>query len=210
MTALYESHIEENSLELYAMGRLPEEQTCSLEEHLLLCEDCQDRLAQFDEFLRAFRHVTQRSPEPELNPWHRFREAIGAVFSMRPMYAFGAVATAALALVILVPREQQTLGTYQVALESTRSASNPAVASVPPQHKLDLKLDLRGVPKKDRYQVTIADAEGETVFTASAEPQNQQLPVSTDKGLRAGQYWVRVSEPAAPHALLREYSLTVK
>jgi anti-sigma factor RsiW len=48
-------HISEDWLERYSMGTLPEPQSGSLEEHLLICEDCQDRLRFLDQFIAAFR-----------------------------------------------------------------------------------------------------------------------------------------------------------
>ena len=46
-------HIDEDDLEAYALDRLPEEAAAPIEEHLLICEECQDRLLEWDEFLRA-------------------------------------------------------------------------------------------------------------------------------------------------------------
>ena len=49
------SHITGDDLELYAMERLPESVAAPVEEHLLLCEECQARLADFDAYVRAMR-----------------------------------------------------------------------------------------------------------------------------------------------------------
>ena len=48
-------HQSEDALELYAMGTLPDSETGPLEEHLLVCHECQDRLREMDEFLAAIR-----------------------------------------------------------------------------------------------------------------------------------------------------------
>jgi hypothetical protein len=48
-------HIPEDHLELYALDRLPEADAAPVEEHLLVCEVCQERLAKWDEFVRAMR-----------------------------------------------------------------------------------------------------------------------------------------------------------
>jgi len=50
-------HILEDSLEQYAMGKLPDSETGPLEEHQLVCHECQDRLWETDKFLAAFRAV---------------------------------------------------------------------------------------------------------------------------------------------------------
>lgn len=48
-------HISEDDLERYALGCLPEAQEAPLEEHLLVCEECRDRLARWDEYVGAMR-----------------------------------------------------------------------------------------------------------------------------------------------------------
>ncbi|MDZ7638361.1 MAG: hypothetical protein U5J83_08950 [Bryobacterales bacterium] len=57
----WEQHIDEDLLELYAMGRLPETQAAPLEEHLLLCEQCRESLTQLDDFVRA---LASAKPDP--------------------------------------------------------------------------------------------------------------------------------------------------
>ena len=44
----------------YAMNRLPDAGLVPVEEHLLVCHDCQDRLVGIDEFLAAFEDTLGR------------------------------------------------------------------------------------------------------------------------------------------------------
>ena len=44
------AHISEDTLERYAMNQLPDAELAPVEEHLLVCTDCQDRLAGIDRF----------------------------------------------------------------------------------------------------------------------------------------------------------------
>lgn|GEM_PF-2059286 len=46
-------HIPEDSLEQYAMGAFPEPEAGPLEEHLLICTACQERLQQTDDYVAA-------------------------------------------------------------------------------------------------------------------------------------------------------------
>ncbi len=48
-------HIPEDLLETYAMGQLPAPHCAPLEEHLLICPNCQIRLEKTDEFVCAVR-----------------------------------------------------------------------------------------------------------------------------------------------------------
>ena len=44
-------HIDNETLESYAMKKLPETEAAPVEEHLLICHGCQVRLARIDSFL---------------------------------------------------------------------------------------------------------------------------------------------------------------
>ena len=48
-------HILDDDLEAYSLGRLAAAATAPAEEHLLACADCRDRLARWDEYIRAMR-----------------------------------------------------------------------------------------------------------------------------------------------------------
>jgi hypothetical protein len=52
-------------LEIYALGHMNERACARLEEHLLVCHRCQDRLAEMDEYIRAARTAAALlSPDP--------------------------------------------------------------------------------------------------------------------------------------------------
>jgi hypothetical protein len=48
-------HISEDDLERYAMRSLPAPESVRLEEHLLICHPCQDRLRETDEYVAAMK-----------------------------------------------------------------------------------------------------------------------------------------------------------
>ena len=50
-----EDHIPEDSLEAYAMGKIPVLDRASLEEHLLVCPTCQTQLEETTEYIRLVR-----------------------------------------------------------------------------------------------------------------------------------------------------------
>lgn len=52
-------HIPEDLLERYAMGMLSDSETGPLEEHLLVCHECQDRLRAVDEYVAAIRAAAE-------------------------------------------------------------------------------------------------------------------------------------------------------
>ena len=53
MNAGFNHHFSLECLEEYAMDMLSEEDCTFLEEHLLICSSCQDRLADADEYIRV-------------------------------------------------------------------------------------------------------------------------------------------------------------
>lgn len=53
-------HIEPEKFELYALGRLPEAEAAPLEEHLLVCHQCQDELVRLDGELARLKAALER------------------------------------------------------------------------------------------------------------------------------------------------------
>jgi uncharacterized CHY-type Zn-finger protein len=53
-------HIAEDALEQYAMGAFPELEAGPLEEHLLICSVCQDRLQTTDHYVAAMCAAAKR------------------------------------------------------------------------------------------------------------------------------------------------------
>ena len=53
-------HIEDDLIERYSMGRLTEPELSEVEEHLLICTQCQERVEAEDRFTRAARAALSR------------------------------------------------------------------------------------------------------------------------------------------------------
>ena len=68
-------HIPEDWLERYSLGTLEEPLMAPLEEHLLICHLCQDRLVETDDFLEAMRAAAapetkqKGNGDQSFNPW---------------------------------------------------------------------------------------------------------------------------------------------
>jgi hypothetical protein len=54
------THIDPDKLELYALGRLTETEVGAIEEHLLVCHQCQDELEQIDSDIAHLKDVLKR------------------------------------------------------------------------------------------------------------------------------------------------------
>jgi len=55
-------HADEESLERYSMGTLAERESAPLEEHLLICQTCRDRLEFLDTYQRSMRAALKSVP----------------------------------------------------------------------------------------------------------------------------------------------------
>jgi anti-sigma factor RsiW len=66
-------HVDQEELESYSMGRIPEEECVRLEEHLLVCDSCRKRLAETDLFIASMRLACARlraGARPKKTPRH--------------------------------------------------------------------------------------------------------------------------------------------
>src|SRR5690242_15795072 len=61
----WSTHIGEEELESYAMASLARDRYTSLEEHLLVCQNCRDRLDAADAYVHSVRAAEQQVKEPE-------------------------------------------------------------------------------------------------------------------------------------------------
>src|SRR5438045_3489064 len=56
------AHPSEDLLELFVLGRLKNDDLASLEEHLLLCNECQESVEEIDAFVYATRRAASQLP----------------------------------------------------------------------------------------------------------------------------------------------------
>jgi hypothetical protein len=179
-----------------------------LEEHLLICAGCQDRLEETDAYILALRAV---APElrKERAPWlERLLPQSWNPSRLRlPVWA-GAAAMAALVVVTgsrwttssVAPKEPVV-----IALETSRGVDPIAPARAASGSPLVLSFDLSELPSYLSYQVEIVDSTGRKVWGSSAEARNGTLRQSVEQAPGKGNYFVRLYAPN--RELLREYSL---
>ncbi len=60
-----DQHISEDVLESYSMGKLSDEESAPMEEHLILCPVCRARLDETDEFIRATKAAASGLNPPQ-------------------------------------------------------------------------------------------------------------------------------------------------
>lgn len=186
-------HPTEEVLELYALGRLEEDRLGSVEEHLLVCEDCRQAVEQAEEYAQVMRAALEADRrEGSVRSDARF-------WSRKPVWVGSVAVAAGLAFVVLAPRMSSP--PLDVSLDAVRSS---AVSTAPAARTLTLHPDRRGLPAPP-YRVEIVDSEGRLVFQGTSEGDGERVRVRTNRKFPAGQYWVRFYSSSGE--LLREFGL---
>ena len=194
-------HATADAIELYSLGRLGEAETAALEEHLLLCPECQARVEAEDSFIAAARGALER-PAGLAAPSIPATETRSRRW---PLFTFGALAavTAATAFVLLLPQRQ--IEEVQLAarrgVEEVRSRAHSGAP-------LRLRIDANELPPANAFRVEIVTPSGAATWTGNATTQGGVLVVNAP-ALAPGLYWVRL-HAAGSDDLLREFSLAIE
>ena len=205
-------HAADDVLERYSMGKLPEGEIEPFEEHLLICVECQQRLAETDVYIHAVRTAAARlERERAAAPTNPFR-ALAAMWTVpRTAWALGAVVLAlAVSWLAVHRRDSGAIGPSPVAviLQTTRGTDHAAVA--PSHAPFVLRIDLTQLPALSSYSLEVAAGDGSVVGEYHAVSKDGSLSVPVERTLAAGKYWVRLYAPAPGKELLREYALELK
>jgi anti-sigma factor RsiW len=203
-----DGHAPEAMLEEYSQGMLPDAETECFEEHLLVCPQCQDNLAEMDAFVDAARRAASRLREEQA-----VLAVKPGVWSWFPHRAWLAAA-AGLAILLVGGADLWRAGrrsepAFPVYLQAERGGETPTNSRVPAARPLRIHLDPAGLPALKFYRVEIVDSSGAPVFQAVTPRGAGDLIVETARPFAAARYWVRLYEPGPAGALLREFGLRV-
>ncbi|MBM3747409.1 MAG: hypothetical protein FJW34_16615 [Acidobacteria bacterium] len=197
-------HASEDALEGYAVGFLGEAEAESLEEHLLVCNRCQDRLVETEAFIRATRQAARNLPAelPEALPARAWR---------LPRLVWGPALAGVVVLLGISGwwglRRHQDAPPVAVALEALRGDSLPA-ARAPSGRTLLLRVDLNGLPDSGSFELDVVSAQGRLLQRAVV-PRAGTAAQTTLAKLEPGQYWVRLYDQPR-RGPLREFGLRVE
>jgi hypothetical protein len=198
-----QTHVTDEALELYSLGRLDEPKTSELEEHILICEDCQHRLGEEDRYQQVMRTALAQKTGPGTaargaSPFLSWRWPSVALLS--------AAAFAAVLLIMFMlrgPGEPQEL--QLIAQRGAESQAGKARAGSP----LRLRVDTTELGALAAYRVEVVNSGGETMWNETVGAAGSLLIAPVNKSLAAGQYWVRIYRVDGGSAL-REFGLTVE
>jgi hypothetical protein len=198
-------HAVDEVLESYAMGTLPEPSLAELEEHLLVCDHCRERLVDAEAYVTAMRSAAGGLDQRDESRKVFWSRASGRWSFRKLGWAMAIVslvlAGAALRL-LLTP--SQIRPPVAIVLETSRGSQ---LQRVPAGSPLDVTLDMRGLPAFPNYEMQMVDAGGVILDTSAVGPQGK-FAKRISKRLRRGTYFIRLYSPSSE--LLREYGLQVE
>lgn len=210
MSLKFSHHPEDEQLEEYSNSTLAEDTVPQLEEHLLVCSVCQNRLRESDDYIRAMRSAASAWPKTETK--RRFFGDPAWIFNLgrKPVLALGVVLIACVSVVVMsrigshLNSQQQPVAVMLTAMRGSETSP----ASVPAGRPLLLSIDVRGLPSSAAYDLEIVKVDGELVWAGTAEAARDSIRKEVPKRLDRGLYFVRVYAPSSSE-LLREYGLRI-
>lgn len=199
-------HLDEQEIEKYSLGYISEEESSRFEEHLLVCESCQDRVSESDSYVSTMQSASARIRQAELRTQER-----RWVSRPIPILAVAASVLFLMAVGLLwvngpISRNWVSVGpAFAVNLVATRG--NGIEARAPAGRALALQLDLAGLPPESTFRLELVDAIGKRAWQGAVVSQDSKAVTSVPQ-MAAGVYFLRVYTP--DRRLLREYGLEVE
>ena len=193
------THIEEDVLEKYVMRALPAASIADVEEHLLACLLCQNRLVEVDEFIAVFRTaIAQLDARPA-------PEARCISSPRRVLWAIAAAVVAVLLVFLISGQRQYNRQAPSILLVQTLRGPEVAArlrAGKPYVLIFDVAVESAGVD----YEIEIVDGVGKEILRQRAEVRDGRL-TGFIGGLAHNSYWVRVYRRRFDSQLVAEYGL---
>ena len=191
------SHQTDEQLELYALGRLPEPWVAEVEEHLLVCAVCQERVDDLEAYAFAMRQAISTQPT-QRSHWHFwFQQSLP---KMPVLACASGLAATALAVTLYLQSTPHLAPLASLQLTAMRGA----MPSVGPSRETDITL--ADAPSGVPLRAEIVEAAGSEVWNGSIETQTHRIALK--RRLTPGNYFVRLFDDGGK--LLHEYGFQVR
>jgi hypothetical protein len=201
MDTYHDPHIQEEMLERYALNQLAEEQLAPLEEHLLGCPICQNRLDEVDHYVLTMKSALSENNHPVTSGKHL------NLFQKPGLALIFAGALALMGAFLMFPVRRSHVPGIDIRLSASRGGDSLPIARAHSGAPLILHMDATEIVKAGSYGVEVVDSNGGQVWRGSVRPQVNELSVEVSSELRPGKYWVRLFDSSNAPVLIREYGL---
>jgi len=207
--------LSDNEIEDFLFDRLSGVTREVIEEHLLACGSCLNRIEKEEAFIASFRAAATEIESEDLKAAYHGRPAeppkrwLGFWKSRWLAWTFAGVFAVLLGGGVYFSRSHTPLTEAQIALHVERGAGLSEATALAGQ-PLRLVPDLTGLPQLPAFTFSLVDSVGRPVHSEQVSPASGRVEVPLPRGLPSGSYWVRLSTPAPASELLREYGLRIR
>jgi len=188
------SHQTDEQLELYALGRLSPPLVAEVEEHLLVCGSCQERVDDLQAYAFAMREAIASEPaQPARWHWQSWLQMPALVWA-------GGIASIVFAIGIYLQVSPQVAPLAALQLTAMRGAM-PSVAA-----SRETDITLADAPSETALRAEVINSSGSALWSGALESRTHTIPVT--RRLAPGNYFVRLYGDGGK--LLHEYGFQVK
>jgi hypothetical protein len=200
-------HPTDDLLEEYSFGRVYEPGLTSLEEHLLICDQCQSQLLAIDEYravLKSGIATFERGHQSALTRSPRFLflklpESMMLAAAVLLMFA-GVIAWR-----LYRPATEVSEATT-VRLIALRGSGGDGSAHAHAGRRLALLIDRMDLPSSLSYRLEIVSSSGREVWSGITRVAGQDISADVNVHFQSGVYWVRLY---SGEQLRREFALHI-
>ena len=191
-------HGMDDRLELYALGRLGDTDLALLEEHLLICAACRERLNEIEDYAIAVRQALKTDPGVSPARINRFA-------SLRwPAFALAVAAVALIGALAVFPGSRTRFAPAATLQLSAIRGEMPVAA---PAREFDLTL--ADAPREGGpFRVEVVSGAGKALWHGITAGDAAVAEVKVKRRLASGDYFVRLY--SASGQVLREYGFRIR
>ncbi len=193
-------HGTDDQLEQYVLGRMASAEVEILEEHLMACTACQEKLDGVADFTIGMREALETSPAPVVIT---SRKTDWFAWVRRPAFSM-AIGFAALVLVVAIFSNGHTKFAPSASLQLT--AMRGEMPFTLPARQFDLTLS-DGPHQGGPFRIEVVNEMGVSMWRGLAQSSPAGVHVNVEQKLSPGDYFVRIY--STDGKVLREYGFRV-
>ena len=186
-------------MEAYVLGQLRGSELADLEEHLIVCSDCRDRLDEAENFAagmtEALAAKKQVAEQPSQLPWLDWLR--------QPVVSTALALAAVVAIVAIVSTSRPKMAPVTTLTLTANRGGMPIAA-----RSRELDLNLKDSPGEGTFRIEIVNGAGQAVWSGLAQGTASGIQVKTQRELQPGDYFVRLH--AGSGEVLHEYGFRIK